>query len=122
MGTIHHNAVIVTGWNEHVDLAREKALDLWAEAFADDEIVTPEGARSLVGEVVDGLTNGYRTFFIAPDGSKEWWSTSDAVNGARNAFLTWLRESELYLDYVMVGYGDLGLQVEDRDGKRLSAK
>ena len=113
MGTIHHHALIVTGWNEGVNEAHAKALELYGEAFADNALYTGKDAQRLVGPIVASLTNGYRTFVLHPDGSKEWWKTSDEIEAARDNFIEWLRTDgqRLYLDWVLVGFGELGPQV-----------
>ena len=51
------------------------------------------------------MTNGQSSFFIAPDGSKEGWATSDNGDNARKEFLDWLLKSDNYCDYVEVIFG-----------------
>lgn len=104
MGYMRHHAIIVSGWQDEAVLAaHEKAQALLDEH--DDEGGT-EGFDSLVTPIVRGLTNGYSSFAILPDGSKEWWSTSDAVERARADFLRWLRDADGYLKWVEVQFGD----------------
>ncbi len=69
MGLIQHNAIIVTGWEI------EGAHELAVEAFG-----------SLVSPLVPGAASQTYSFLIAPDGSKEGWSTSDKYDRLRSQF------------------------------------
>lgn len=100
MGTIAHDTIIVTSWREdHIQQAWERATDLFTH---DDH---PFGAHCIVSPIVTSITNGYVTFFVAPDGSKEGWDTSDWADRAREEFITWLEERGSF-DWVAVRYGD----------------
>jgi len=44
----------------------------------------PQSTRNLVSKIVMSVSNGYGSFFIAPDGSKEGWSTSDDGDSLRD--------------------------------------
>lgn len=115
MGVIHHNAIIVTSWNsDHVKAAHEKARMLFS--FPEYEL-----SQNLVSEIVPGLMNLTTSFFVAPDGSKEGWLTSDEVDDARREFLDWLRSQTmehglgngpLYLDWAHVSFGELQDELE----------
>lgn len=90
MGTIRHDAIIVTTWNEdHLKQARTCAINL-------DLPVT---------EPVESFVNGYWSFLIAPDGSKEEWDASKKADKARAGWIEWARSSKLYLDWIHVSYG-----------------
>ena len=105
MGYIKHNAVVVTGWNEeHMNQAREKAVELF-EKFTEEEGVVPPYGSKLISPIIGGLVNSQLSFFIAPDGSKEGWTTSDNCNYAREAFLDWLRDSYIFCEYIEVRFG-----------------
>ena len=105
MGDIHHHAIVVTGWNP----ARVKQAH--AQASKIFEWVSP-----ISPEVV----NGYSSFFIPPDGSKEGWGPSNKGESLRDGFINWLNKSLTYddgeskVEWVEVGYGDYGYEV-DRD-------
>lgn len=103
MGYIKHNAIVVTGWHkEKVLEARNKAIEIFEQCFNDE----PNGGR-LVSEVVSGLINEQYSFFIAPDGSKEGWNTSENGNEARRQFWDWLRNEQYnYCDYVEIRFSD----------------
>jgi len=93
MGTIFHDAIVVTSFFEaHLTQARDKAIELGMQAS--------ENVRS-------GM-NGYLSFFIAPDGSKEWWPDSDKGDERRSAWIEWAQAqygAGVYFDFVAVRYG-----------------
>lgn len=89
MGTIIHHAIIAT-----------TCTDDFSELVA------------LVGEkgkcwVSDRGLNGYLTFFLAPDGSKEHWPQSDAGNVLRNDVITWLSCDDFYGEWCEIAMGEL---------------
>lgn len=82
MGYIKHHTIVVTTWDTpNIQKARDMACE----------------CGCLVSEVVVSKDNGYMTFFVAPDGSKEGWDPSYAGDDSRNAFVRWL-ESQRYDD------------------------
>lgn len=102
MGYMRHHAIIVTSslpdremGADYIDLAHAKAVELGMS----------------VTSVTDEVTNGYRSFLIAPDGSKEGWGESDAGDSRRAAMIEYL-DSQRYddgsspLDWVVVQFGD----------------
>lgn len=91
MGYIKHNAIIVTGWQPvAMNEAIQKAISLSLP----------------ISELIDSPVNGYASFFIAPDGSKEGWQDSLAGDDARNKFIDWMKsKSDFYLDWAEVRYG-----------------
>ncbi len=50
--------------------------------------------------------NGYQSFFIPPDGSKERWDASDEGNRRRDEFIKWLKSRKALVDWVEVQFGD----------------
>ncbi|MED1863332.1 hypothetical protein P4V41_07670 [Fictibacillus nanhaiensis] len=87
MGYIRHNSIIVTGGgypeaDEKFYQAHKKARELF---------------DSLVSEIIEGLTNGYKSFFVAPDGSKEGWELSNHYD---------IKRQELYSFIDLQQYGD----------------
>lgn len=93
MGYIRHDAIIVTSFNEkYLYPALNKAVELGLP----------------VSELVESRTNGYCSFLIAPDGSKEGWDTSDHGDTARAAWKEWAHtkrhDDELYIDWVHISY------------------
>lgn len=76
MGYIRHDAIVVTGHAKgDAEFAAAKAKELGL----------------CVSEIVHGTTNGYVSFFIAPDGSKEGWEESEKHNVARIAWIEWAK-------------------------------
>ena len=73
MGHIRHNAIIVTGYSSGgtfqgtTQKAHDKAIELGL----------------LVTDIVNGKANGYSSFMICPDGSKEGWDLSNEFDSKR---------------------------------------
>jgi hypothetical protein len=77
MGYNIHHTISVTSWSK----------ELLHEAH---DFAVSTGAQ--VSDVVDSEINGVFSFFVAPDGSKEGWETSDLGDKRRKQIKTWLRE------------------------------
>jgi hypothetical protein len=96
MGYIKHDAIIVTSFkSEHADEARKEAIGIGL-------ITTP---------LVKSEMNGYVTFLIVPDGSKEGWADSDKGEQQRAQWKAWATSNagRLFIDWVHVEYaGDDG--------------
>jgi len=121
MGYIKHNAIVVTGWEEEkIVEARNKAIEIFEKCFTDEPTVKPYGGK-LVSEVINGLINSQSSFFIAPDGSKEGWDTSENGDIARREFLDWLKNNpDNYCDYIEIQFGgddehELIVRSKDKD-------
>ena len=54
------------------------------------------------------VMNGYHTFVMIPDGSKEGWPDSDYYDTLRQRFI-----DRLDCQWAKVSFGELGLSVED---------
>jgi len=75
MGYIkHHSIVVTTSIDELIKSAHEKAKEIFG---------------TTVSEIIQSKINGYKSFFVAPDGSKEGWGESDTGNDNRKAFIDW---------------------------------
>ena len=103
MGYMRDNAIIVTGYyGEYIDNAHKRAKKIFGEQVSE---ITPEA------------TNGARSFFVAPDGSKEGWKESNIGDENREAFVKYL-ENRRYsdgsspLNLVEVQYGDDELETK----------
>lgn len=97
MGYMKHHAIIVSGMKGSTD-----------EAFR----VANSFGMTLIGPSEE-VTNGYTSFMVCPDGSKEGWDESDASDVRRDRFVTWLREAPLrrcWVAWVEVQYGDDDVQ------------
>ncbi len=95
MGTTVHHAIIVSSWSlKHLHKARAAALSVFP----------PQQVTKIGPEV----TNGYCTFYVGPDGSKEGWEVSDVGDENRAVFLERLNRlySEcVWITWVEVRYG-----------------
>ena len=93
MGYMRHNAIVVTSWNEqHIKDARISAINIF-------------GLGNQVSEILKSPVNGYLSFFICPDGSKEGWEDSKNGDKHRKFFLDEITKSGLYVEWVDVSYG-----------------
>lgn len=96
MGYIKHNAIICTNYLEGPEL--EKAHEYAKEL------------KLNVSEIIDSHINGFQSFFIAPDGSKEGWQTSDEFDEKRKKFKEYLRSRSLslrsgYIHWIEIKFG-----------------
>lgn len=111
MGYMRHHAIVVTSWKgELLKRAHKTAVELGMS----------------VSGITDEVTNGYCSFLVAPDGSKEGWTTSDNGDAQRAQLLDWL-DAQRYdddstpLEWVVVQFGDDDLNtriVIDSDQRR----
>lgn len=92
MGIITHDALIVTGFAEAIADAHEQATALF-QAFPG--LVSPLSSRQM---------NGYQSFGVFPDGSKEGWDHSEEADRCRDELITHLRK--LGVDWVHIRYGE----------------
>lgn len=98
MGMFRHHTIIVTsGFKDRTKRARRKARRIFG--------------KRLVSKIVETPLNGFWTFFIAPDGSKEMWDVSDQFDGRRAKYVAWLYKQVKgkgysLFDWVEVVYGD----------------
>jgi hypothetical protein len=69
----HHAIVVTSGIRELLDEAHEKATALGC----------------VVTSIADSRVNGYRSFLIAPDGSKEGWEESEVGDAQREQWVKW---------------------------------
>ena len=96
MGYMRHHAIIVTSWDEEL---LKKAHDKAVTIFNQVAPITPTDI------------NGYVSFMVAPDGSKEGWAESEMGDDKRNELTEWI-ESQRYsdgsmsIDYVEIQFGD----------------
>lgn len=103
MGYICHNAIVVTGWNEHVDRAWSHAHALLSEANEGIDGLP----MSILSPVSETAVNGQKSFAIWPDGSKEGWGTSDAGDHLRDEFIAYLEgTTDLWVAWCEVRFGD----------------
>ena len=109
MGYMRHHTIIVCSWDQN------KLQEVHTEA------VTVFGEQ--VSNIVGPFINNYAAFFVAPDGSKEGWETSDLGDKRRDSFTEWLNDQAFgdcsnSLGWVEVQFEDDGLEskiVRDSD-------
>lgn len=90
MGYIKHQAIVVTAQDEDIIAIRNKAIEFGL----------------LCSDVVLGLCNGYRSFLIASDGSKEGWEHSKIYDERRAKWIEWAKANqEFFFDWVLVSFG-----------------
>ena len=112
MGYTRHHAIIVTADASNVVVnggvsEKEKFSNLHGEIA--DLAANARDMTHYVSEITPVSTNSYASFFIAPDGSKEGWTTSDNGDVFRDAVIGVLNEriaSGLWVSYVEVQYCD----------------
>lgn len=107
MGYIKHEALIVISYSEEV----------LSEIHLAATVIYADKAH-LISPIIDSRMNGYHSFFIAPDGSKEGWTDSNASNAARNLVVSYI-EKQNNTDYceVMFGGDDPHIQAITRPTK-----
>lgn len=96
MGYMRHHALVITSWHEDLPKIHARAVELCAH---------------LVSPIVRGSCNGYASFFIAPDGSKEGWDISDDGDDNRSTLISELEamryeDGSSPIDWVEVQFGD----------------
>lgn len=92
MGFILHHAIVVTCWNsKHIEQAHELAVS---------------GGLNPT-EITPAVVNGYRSFMIPPDGSKEGWEQSDEGDERRNVWIAAMYEMrhDNYCEWAELSYG-----------------
>lgn len=124
MGHMRHNAIVVSSWKDAlIEEAHDEAVAIFNAGHGVDR------QFDLVTQITEPSINGYRTFLVAPDGSKEGWSASDEFDTRRDKFVEWM-ESKRYEDgstsltYVEVQFADDDREtkiVRDSDSARTAA-
>lgn len=71
--------------------------------------------------------NGYKSFMVAPCGSKIGWEQSNDFLEAVDQFIGFLdklkyEDGSTSVQYVRIDYGEMGLQVQDYRGNDLTAE
>lgn len=96
MGHMRHHAIVVTSYDSKLlSKAQDEALRLGMS-------VTP---------TITSSVNGYDSFMIGPDGSKEGWESSFIGDKQRYKFIGWLVAQDLSdgsscLAWCVMQYGD----------------
>lgn len=95
MGYMKHHAIVVTAYKTSIEKAYAKAKATF---------------NTLCSPIVEGIVNGYASFFIAPDGSKEGWYESNLYDTKREEFIDWMMQQRYEdgsncIDFVELRYG-----------------
>lgn len=99
---VHHTIVVSSCIDDLLDKAYSKAQEIFGDQ---------------VSNVVESKINGYRSFFIAPDGSKDGWKDSDAGNMRRDEFVAWLDEQRYEDGSTSLGWVEVQFNDDKRDTK-----
>lgn len=112
MGYMCYHAIVVTdsGYGDFIIEAHAVATALFRSEVIQRDTYSADKA-AMVSPILLAPINGHRSFFIAPDGSKEGWDISKNGNTARAKFREYLRSLEYAdgstpLKWVEVQYGD----------------
>ena len=89
MGYFKHEYLIVSGCDSRGEV--KKVYTKAVEIFGD-----------LTTSMSVGATNGYQSFMIGTDGSKEGWDTSNEYDKKREEFVAFLKESKTWVDLISV--------------------
>lgn len=95
MGYIRHHAIVVTAYRADIHLYHQKAESIFPD-------VSPISSETI---------NGYRSFFIPPDGSKEGWEESNTGDDNRRLFIQFLKQ------YPGAGWVEVQYHDDDRISK-----
>ncbi len=90
MGYMRHHAIVATTW----DVVR-------ARRVRDAAVETGASVTEIVGSAI----NGFYTFMVGTDGSKEGWDEDEKGDERRDAIVKILRDDG-YFKWVEVQYGD----------------
>lgn len=107
MGYIRYHALIITdsGYPESKKLIKK------VHRMSKDKAIDYMGTSKIVSPLVYSPINGHISFFIAPDGSKEGWESSELGDNMRDSIIDFI-DSLKYEDgsscirYTEVFYGD----------------
>ncbi len=96
MGYMRHHAILVTTWKEEYAAAAHEVAERHCKS---------------VSPVQESAINGYLSFAVFPDGSKEGWDESEEGDKGRAGLIAWLdsqrhSDGSSPFDWVEVQYGD----------------
>lgn len=111
MGYMRHHAIVVTTYKSELAAEAHKQATALFQSEPGVRAFNGISPADMITPVLESPVNGYCSFAILPDGSKEGWADSDVGDTARAEFVKWL-ESQRYVDgssplaWVEVQYGD----------------
>jgi hypothetical protein len=110
MGTFQHHVIIVTGFDLpefKFEVIHNKAKEIFNKEipyYSDINLVT---------EIMESNVNEWKTFFIAPDGSKEFWEHSITYDQRRSEFINYMKSTDGICECILVSYGEYGANICD---------
>ena len=108
MGYIAHHAIIITSGGDQTALGNDLRT-----------AVTSDGSDDLTGLLIGptpSVTNGYVSWVVVPDGSKEGWETSDAGDALRDRVVAVCRRHGVDFAEVRFGGDDYDMALVTRHG------
>lgn len=109
MGTFHHHfAIAVVSYNEDRAAQAFEKVKEFARSKQDDTLGIDFEHELLIGPI-SGVMNGIETYIMVPDGSKEWWSTSNTADEIRAYFIEQMSE---VADVAHGSFGELATTFE----------
>ncbi len=108
MGTMSHDAIIVVGYSKNDVMLAQTAVLRLAATPTDGAQPMQECWSDLVSPLMSSVMNAYASFYIAPDGSKEGWGTSDRGDQFRESVIAELGANHPNVTVVEVRWGELG--------------
>lgn len=115
MSTVNHNALLATGWQDDDRAALATFIDRRC-AEADGATTENNSPWRSLFTFTDSIINRTWTLVMAPDGSNEYWDTSDIGDQLRGEVIGLIRAINEhhggdYITYVEIGYGEFGQAV-----------
>ena len=107
MGTICHEHVVVTSWNEET---RAKLIQ-WIKEMQLENFIS----------VSPTMVNSYWSAICWADGSKEGWADSREGDERRQSFLDWIRVNVQYPTIAYICYGTVSLAIQNTGSWRITA-
>lgn len=102
MGVLRHHTLVVTSVSlAEIIKVHIKAKELFETALEEENVMS----SSIISKILNGISTGQYSFFIAPDGSKEGCEVSNRCNDARDALMKYIDNNSLYCQYVEVYFG-----------------
>ena len=77
------------GYIKHHGIAVTSGID---ELIKEAHTIAKKVFKERTSEILKSETNGYKSFFIAPDGSKEGWDESNKGDVKRDEFVKWVNK------------------------------
>lgn len=110
MGTIHHNAIIVSAFDEEkAKEIRQKAIEIMNKDYTKGKFTNKV---NIVSEIMNSPINMDYNFCVFPDGSKEGWDMSTEFDKRRKELREYLHNNSCCY-WVEVSYGELSDDIED---------